>query len=63
VVNDRTAEPDFPRVDWSELHTLVRTSVVIEDAINLDRAQLASVKKLLNFSNHHAQVRLSSVSC
>lgn len=59
VLNDNTLEPDFNRIDWADLPLLVGKCLVVEDLIGIDRHQVAILKRLLNWSNHHAQVPLT----
>jgi hypothetical protein len=53
VLNDFTPQPAYKRVDWQDVLNLEATAVVAEDLVALDRKQLAILKKLLCFSNHH----------
>ena len=56
ILNDKTGKTPFKRVEWSQVFELKKCALLIEDLICLNKSQLATVKTILNWSNHHAQV-------
>ena len=56
TLNDFTDSTLFKKIDWPQLETLRDTAIIVEDLISVDRKQIAILKRLLNFSNHHRKV-------
>jgi septin family protein len=56
ILNDKVGKSKYKPVDWPDVLNLKKCALVIEDLICMTRDELAVVRMILNFANHHRQV-------
>lgn len=56
VVNDRTNDNTFRKIDWERLNSLSDCALVFEDVIACRQSQFVLLQEMLNFRSHHARV-------
>jgi energy-coupling factor transporter ATP-binding protein EcfA2 len=56
VVNDKTSNKSFPKIEWSQLPSLRSCALVCEDIISATKPQVAAMQNLLSFGVHHSKV-------
>jgi energy-coupling factor transporter ATP-binding protein EcfA2 len=56
VVNDKTSNKSFTKIEWSQLPALRSCALVCEDIISATKPQVTAMQNLLSFGVHHSKV-------
>jgi hypothetical protein len=56
VVNDRTPDKRYHKIEWHQIPALRDCSLIVEDVINAKPPQFAMLLEVLNYKNHHDRV-------
>jgi ABC-type dipeptide/oligopeptide/nickel transport system ATPase subunit len=56
VVNDRTRNKEYTKVEWGRVKDLHDCGLIIEDAINITNKELEIIKEATNWMNNHKKL-------